>query len=166
MSWTDERVELMRKLWLEGLSASQIAAELSNGITRNAVIGKVHRLGLSGRAKAPKQAALPPRAPSTPRQPRAAKPPRAWAAGGRPALPAPQAGLPAVAASSKGTLPVRVVAPAPPPLLIPDNWRDDPDYLLGHDWREKFARGGGDFNFMCLAAGFLDEAHGQRAAAA
>ncbi len=53
MSWTDERVELLRKLWLDGLSASQIANELSNGITRNAVIGKVHRLGLSGRAKAP-----------------------------------------------------------------------------------------------------------------
>lgn len=53
MSWNDERVELLRKLWLEGLSASQIAGELANGITRNAVIGKVHRLGLSGRAKAP-----------------------------------------------------------------------------------------------------------------
>jgi len=52
MSWTDERVELLRKLWLEGLSASQIASELANGITRNAVIGKVHRLGLSGRVKA------------------------------------------------------------------------------------------------------------------
>lgn len=53
MSWTDERVEQLRKLWLDGLSASQIAAELANGITRNAVIGKVHRLGLSGRVKAP-----------------------------------------------------------------------------------------------------------------
>jgi GcrA cell cycle regulator len=52
MSWTDERVELLRKLWLEGLSASQIAGQLANGITRNAVIGKVHRLGLSGRVKA------------------------------------------------------------------------------------------------------------------
>lgn len=51
MSWTDERVELLRKLWTEGLSASQIAGELG-GVTRNAVIGKVHRLGLSGRAKA------------------------------------------------------------------------------------------------------------------
>jgi GcrA cell cycle regulator len=50
MSWTDERVELLRKLWSEGLSASRIAIELG-GITRNAVIGKVHRLGLSGRAK-------------------------------------------------------------------------------------------------------------------
>ncbi len=75
MSWTDERVDLLRKLWHEGLSASQIASELSNGITRNAVIGKVHRLGLSGRAKAPAQSAPRPRpakpartAPSAPRQ--------------------------------------------------------------------------------------------------
>src|SRR6202051_4654018 len=50
MGWTDERVELLKKLWADGLSAAQIAAELG-GITRNAVIGKVHRLGLSGRAK-------------------------------------------------------------------------------------------------------------------
>ncbi len=50
--WTDERVELLKKLWNEGRSASQIAAEIG-GITRNAVIGKVHRLGLSGRAKTP-----------------------------------------------------------------------------------------------------------------
>jgi len=51
-TWTDERVEQLKKLWADGLSASQIAGELG-GITRNAVIGKVHRLGLSGRAKAP-----------------------------------------------------------------------------------------------------------------
>jgi GcrA cell cycle regulator len=50
--WTDERVEILKKLWAEGLSASRIAGELG-GITRNAVIGKVHRLGLSGRAKSP-----------------------------------------------------------------------------------------------------------------
>lgn len=48
MAWTDERVELLKKLWTEGLSASQIARELGD-VTRNAVIGKVHRLGLSGR---------------------------------------------------------------------------------------------------------------------
>ena len=53
MGWTDERVELLKKLWLDGLSASQIAKQLG-GVTRNAVIGKVHRLGLSGRA-APSQ---------------------------------------------------------------------------------------------------------------
>jgi GcrA cell cycle regulator len=60
MSWTDDRVEQLKRLWSEGLSASQIAAELG-GITRNAVIGKVHRLGLSGRAKAPSSAAPRPR---------------------------------------------------------------------------------------------------------
>jgi GcrA cell cycle regulator len=49
MGWTDERVSTLKKLWLEGLSASQIAKQLG-GVTRNAVIGKVHRLGLSGRA--------------------------------------------------------------------------------------------------------------------
>jgi GcrA cell cycle regulator len=58
MAWTDDRVELLKKLWAEGLSASQIANRLG-GVTRNAVIGKVHRLGLSGRtttsrAKAPR----------------------------------------------------------------------------------------------------------------
>lgn len=66
MSWTDERVELLRKLWTDGLSASQIAGELAEGITRNAVIGKVHRLGLSGRAKP--AASLRPRPPKVVRQ--------------------------------------------------------------------------------------------------
>ncbi|WP_376742297.1 GcrA family cell cycle regulator [Ensifer canadensis] len=51
MNWTDERVEKLKKLWSEGLSASQIAAQLG-GVSRNAVIGKVHRLSLPGRAKA------------------------------------------------------------------------------------------------------------------
>src|ERR1700733_13776414 len=60
MSWTDERGELLKKLWADGLSASQIAAELG-GITRNAVIGKVHRLGLSGRAKSTSSASSRPR---------------------------------------------------------------------------------------------------------
>ncbi|WP_407157818.1 GcrA family cell cycle regulator [Bradyrhizobium sp. STM 3557] len=52
LTWSDDRVEQLKKLWEAGLSASQIAAELGN-VTRNAVIGKVHRLGLSGRAKSP-----------------------------------------------------------------------------------------------------------------
>jgi GcrA cell cycle regulator len=47
--WNDERVATLRKLWTDGLSASQIAKQLG-GVTRNAVIGKVHRLGLAGRA--------------------------------------------------------------------------------------------------------------------
>ncbi|MFN3233491.1 MAG: GcrA family cell cycle regulator [Alphaproteobacteria bacterium] len=48
MSWTDDRVEILQKLWKKGHSASQIAEELG-GVTRNAVIGKAHRLGLSSR---------------------------------------------------------------------------------------------------------------------
>src|SRR5674476_658585 len=65
LTWSDDRVEQLKKLWEGGLSASQIAAELGN-VTRNAVIGKVHRLGLSGRAKSPSSAA--------PRQRKAARP--------------------------------------------------------------------------------------------
>ena len=57
MSWTDERVEQLRQHWMEGKSASQIANLLGHGLTRNAVIGKVHRLGLAGRAKSPSSAA-------------------------------------------------------------------------------------------------------------
>ncbi len=49
MSWTDERVEVLTEMWTDGKSAAEIAKELG-GITRNAVIGKAHRLGLSGRA--------------------------------------------------------------------------------------------------------------------
>ena len=48
MAWSDERVAILKKMWLEGNSASEIAKVLGN-ITRNAVIGKVHRLGLSNR---------------------------------------------------------------------------------------------------------------------
>lgn len=49
--WTDERTDSLRKLWAEGLSASQIARKMG-GITRNSVIGKANRLGLEGRASA------------------------------------------------------------------------------------------------------------------
>ncbi|MDE2071178.1 MAG: GcrA cell cycle regulator [Patescibacteria group bacterium] len=60
MSWTEERSALCAKLWADGLSASQIAAELG-GVTRNGVMGKVHRMGLSGRAKAPSSSSPRPR---------------------------------------------------------------------------------------------------------
>ena len=50
MSWTEERVERLSRLWMQGQSASQIAGELGDGVSRNAVIGKIHRLGLSGRS--------------------------------------------------------------------------------------------------------------------
>lgn len=46
-AWTDERTNTLKKLWAEGNSCSVIARQLG-GITRNAVIGKIHRLGLSG----------------------------------------------------------------------------------------------------------------------
>jgi GcrA cell cycle regulator len=82
--WTEDRVGALKKLWLEGQSASQIAKQLGGGVTRNAVIGKVHRLGLSGRA-APSQPAratfrparprpAPTQAPSAPRRIEAAQP--------------------------------------------------------------------------------------------
>jgi len=95
MAWTEDRVEVLTKLWAEGLSASQIAKQLG-GVTRNAVIGKVHRLGLSGRAK-----------PSNPSK-KAARAKRATTARARPrttrAPSAPRKPRPAVAA-----------APPPPP---------------------------------------------------
>ena len=61
VSWTDERVDKLKQLWTDGMSASQIAKELG-GVTRNAVIGKVHRLGLSNRNAAEAE----PEADSTP----------------------------------------------------------------------------------------------------
>ncbi len=62
MSWTDERVETLKKLWTEGLTARQIA-EMMGGFTRNAIIGKAHRLGLSGRPKTVRVARPKPRKP-------------------------------------------------------------------------------------------------------
>jgi len=70
-TWPDARVEILKQLWLGGLSASQIAAKLGDGITRNAVIGKVHRLGLSGRGspnRVPRPRTRRPRQPSVPRR--------------------------------------------------------------------------------------------------
>src|SRR5258705_3954569 len=75
--WSEDRVTILQSLWLDGFSASQIAKQLG-GVTRNAVIGKVHRLGLSGRAtpskparttfKAPRPARPVTAAPSAPRR--------------------------------------------------------------------------------------------------
>ena len=59
MSWSDERVGLLKQLWLDGKSASQISTILGGGVTRNAVIGKVHRLGLAGRPKVSSVASAP-----------------------------------------------------------------------------------------------------------
>jgi GcrA cell cycle regulator len=56
--WSEDRVTTLSKLWLDGLSASQIARQLG-GVTRNAVIGKVHRLGLPDRSTAQSRKAAP-----------------------------------------------------------------------------------------------------------
>lgn len=91
MSWTDERVETLKKMWAEGQSASQIAKELG-GVTRNAVIGKVHRLGLSNRVtgapvKEEPEAPAPVAPPQAEAPVRPAEPPRAAEARPEPAPP-------------------------------------------------------------------------------
>jgi GcrA cell cycle regulator len=53
VDWNEERITTLKALWTEGLSCSAIAERLGNGITRNAVIGKVHRLNLNGVVRAP-----------------------------------------------------------------------------------------------------------------
>jgi GcrA cell cycle regulator len=99
MDWSTERIEQLRSLWRDGLSASQIAAVLG-GITRNAVIGKAHRLGLTGRPSPIKNRGAGPVRPRPPRRPRTERLPAA----------------PRVAAA-----PVRrVVEPPPPPVELED----------------------------------------------
>ncbi|ALH80514.1 GcrA family cell cycle regulator [Sphingopyxis macrogoltabida] len=116
MSWTDERIESLRSMWEKGLTASQIADELG-GVSRNAVIGKAHRLGLKSRpspvkatekvAKAPKPAAPKPAAP--PPAPRAAAPvaPRPVA----PARPEPKPAVDAAESPAAGDAPPKPDAP-------------------------------------------------------
>jgi GcrA cell cycle regulator len=103
--WTEDRVGALKKLWLEGQSASQIAKALGGGVTRNAVIGKVHRLGLSGRA-APSQ---PARATFRPARPRPAQPVMAQ--------PSAPRRIEAVAPRPNG--PVPPTPPAPPIVDLP-----------------------------------------------
>ncbi|MDK2760519.1 MAG: GcrA family cell cycle regulator [Sphingopyxis sp.] len=93
MSWTDERIESLRSMWEKGLTASQIADELG-GVSRNAVIGKAHRLGLKSRPSPVKaNEKVKPAKPAAPPAPKAAAPvtaPRAAA----PAAPRPVAAAP------------------------------------------------------------------------
>lgn len=70
MSWTDDRVSVLKKLWGEGKTAAEIAKELGDGVTRNAVIGKAHRLKLSSRMS-PIQQNKKPKKPKADRMPRA-----------------------------------------------------------------------------------------------
>jgi len=90
MAWTDDRVATLTKMWGEGQSASQIAKELG-GVTRNAVIGKVHRLGLSNRTTG---GAKPGVTSKTAAKPAAARAKPAAKAKAAPAAPAPQTPLP------------------------------------------------------------------------
>ena len=127
MSWTDERVELLKSMWAEGKSASQIAKALG-GVTRNAVIGKVHRLGLSNRTAAPKAAkdeteapAAAPRPDPAPRaeaQPAPRAEPRAEArAEPRAAAPEPRAeARPEPRAAAPEPAPRPAARPAPEPV--------------------------------------------------
>ena len=98
MSWTDERIATLRDLWEQGLSASQIATKLGN-ITRNAVIGKVHRLGLSGRPSPVRS--------ERPAAPVAADLPVVETVVAKPVAEAPRAAAPAA------PRPVRIVSGAP-----------------------------------------------------
>ena len=112
--WTDDRVEQLKKLWAEGLSASQIAARLGAGVTRNAVIGKVHRLGLAGRGQ-PQRSSAEPRAPRKQREPSLA--PRAG--GSLPRL--PSAGNTALKPMMRASIQPRPQAlPEPQPLRLVD----------------------------------------------
>ena len=123
MSWTDERVETLKKMWGEGQSASQIAKELG-GVTRNAVIGKVHRLGLSNRVGNGKDEAEDEAPVAAPERPAAAAPkpeprqePAARPAPERPAPAAAAAPAPAAPASNVMPLPIRkAIIPAGQPL--------------------------------------------------
>ncbi|QIE42669.1 GcrA cell cycle regulator [Rhodobacteraceae bacterium SC52] len=115
MSWTEERVETLKKMWSEGQSASQIAKELG-GVTRNAVIGKVHRLGLSNRTAAPTSTDTP----AAPAAPAAAAPrtPPPAAAAPSPA-PTPEAPKAKETPAPVESVPVKVVQPTNRRQIIP-----------------------------------------------
>ncbi|AQR73861.1 GcrA family cell cycle regulator [Sphingomonas sp. LM7] len=149
MSWTEERIDTLKKMWDSGLTATQIAEELG-GVSRNAVIGKAHRLGLQSRpspvkpnepkaaAAATEPAAPKPAAPAAPppppKPPVAAAPPRAPAA---PAEPSDSDAAPAADAKPDTPAPVlrsvgpggflrqnpgeqsAPITPAPPRRLVP-----------------------------------------------
>ncbi|MBC9034942.1 GcrA cell cycle regulator [Sphingomonas sp. JC676] len=100
MSWTDERIETLKKMWDSGLTATQIAEELG-GVSRNAVIGKAHRLGLPARPSPVK--------PNEPKAQAAPKPAPAPVAAPAPAAPAPAPKAAAVEPEP------REAAPAPEP---------------------------------------------------
>jgi GcrA cell cycle regulator len=103
MSWTEERIERLKKMWHDGATASQIADELG-GVSRNAVIGKAHRLGLEQRPSPVK--------PGEEKEVKKPAPVAAAPAAPAPARPAPRTEAPA---------PAKVAAPPPAPAAAPDS---------------------------------------------
>ena len=134
MAWTDERIAMLRQYWEQGLSASQIAETLGEGLSRNAVIGKAHRLGLASRPSPLKTGdkAAAPRAPRAPKAEKAEKPAPKVEAAPQPAeKPAPVAARvekPVVAAPPPATQPAPAprpveaapARPTPPPVSTPE----------------------------------------------
>lgn len=146
MSWTDERIDRLKQLWSNGMTASQIAEELG-GVSRNAVIGKAHRLGLQSRpspvkandaapAKSKGAAAAPQPAPTaapapaekpveSAKQQPAPRPAPAAAPVAAPAQPAPQPQPRVVSVGPGGFLrqgpgdQQQPIPPAPPRRLVP-----------------------------------------------
>jgi GcrA cell cycle regulator len=115
MSWTDERIEKLTKMWEGGATASQIADELG-GVSRNAVIGKAHRLGLKARPSPVKsnEKVEAPRSEAPPKPaPRPAPPAEPRAAPVRPAAPAPAVAAPAAPPAPRAPAPAAAAAPAP-----------------------------------------------------
>lgn len=109
MSWTDERIETLRKMWDSGLTATQIAEELG-GVSRNAVIGKAHRLGLASRPSPVKPNATEAKPAAAPATAEAAPAPRPTPAPKPVPAPAPQpreaeAVAPAAAAAAQPAVP-------------------------------------------------------------
>lgn len=127
MSWTEERIEKLTKMWEGGSTASQIADELG-GVSRNAVIGKAHRLGLKARPS-PVKANEKSEAPAAPAVPKAAKPvapppepkvaaPRPTAPAPIPPQPAPRTAAPATPATEAKAPSEAATAAAPQPRIV------------------------------------------------
>lgn len=120
MSWTDERIDQLRSMWEKGLTASQIADELG-GVSRNAVIGKAHRLGLKSRpspVKATEKAVKPVKA---------AAPATSRPAAAAPAAPPPRAAAPAAPRPAAPPRPEPRPAPEAPAAETPAEAAPKPD---------------------------------------
>ncbi|TCJ35157.1 GcrA family cell cycle regulator [Parafrankia sp. BMG5.11] len=114
MSWTDERIATLKKMWEGGATASQIADELG-GVSRNAVIGKAHRLGLKARPSPVKPNE------DKPEAKKAAPAPAPAAAAARPAVKRPVAAAPAPREPEPQPAPSPAAASATPSQPIPNS---------------------------------------------